>query len=68
MVNGSVVNASVVASGVASVYLVGLENLAQVNLAGSANLYVEPSSGAHPLHAPCIFLKGCKGQGATAQQ
>ena len=50
MVNGSIVNASVVVSGVANVYLMGLENLAQVNLAGSANLYVEPASGEHPLH------------------
>lgn len=45
MVNGSIGNASLVVSGVASVYLVGLQDLAQVNLAGTADLYVEPASG-----------------------
>ena len=47
VVNGSIVNASLVISGVADVYLRGLHNLAKVNLAGTANLFIEPASGVH---------------------
>ena len=43
--NGSIGNASLVVSGVATVYLLGLQNVAQVNLAGTASLFIEPASG-----------------------
>jgi hypothetical protein len=52
--NGTITNATITASGVSSVYLIGLANYATVNLAGTANVYVKPSSGETPiLHFHC---------------
>lgn len=45
-VNGTVTNATITASGVSTVYVIGLENYATVNLAGTANVWVKPRSGA----------------------
>ncbi len=60
----------VVNGSVANVYLVGLENLAQVNLAGSATLFVEPLTGALRLIWRRWELPGssrCKGSSVNAQ-
>ena len=47
--NGTITNATITASGVSNVYLIGLENFAIVNLAGTANVYVKPANGELPL-------------------
>ncbi len=62
LVNGTITNATITASGVSTVYIIGLENYATVNLAGTANVYVKPANGdlASPelrvLKSPCYIL------------
>ncbi len=49
LANGTITNATITASGVSTVYVIGLENFATVNLAGTANVYVKPMSGVGPI-------------------
>ena len=56
LVNGSFVNATVVASGVSDVYLSGLKGTAMANLAGAADLLVNASVGARCSRQPCAWL------------
>ena len=43
--NGTFVNASVVASGVGDVYVIGVENAVSVNLAGTASVTIAAEAG-----------------------
>ena len=61
LVNGTITNATITASGVSNVYMIGLENYATVNLAGTANVYMKPASGEIALHqtAAVPFQHAC---------
>jgi hypothetical protein len=54
VINGTIHNASITASGVASVYLDGLLGYATVNLAGVANVYISADSGLPPPPPPTL--------------
>ena len=50
--NGTFVNSSIIASGVGSVYVIGVENSAAVNLAGTTTVTIGAEAGT----SECIFL------------
>lgn len=45
VVNGTIHNASITASGVSTVWINGLDTYATVNLAGTADVYISSNSG-----------------------
>ena len=45
MANGTFVNATIVASGVGDVHVIGVENAVSVNLAGTASVTIEAEAG-----------------------
>ena len=51
LANGTFVNASVVASGVGDVYVIGVENAVFVNLAGTASVTIEAEAGGDRTHS-----------------
>lgn len=50
--NGTFVDCSIIASGVGSIYVIGVENSAAVNLAGTATVTIGAEAGT----SECIFL------------
>ncbi len=50
--NGTFVNSSIIASGVGSIYVIGVENSAAVNLAGTATVTIGAEAGT----SECILL------------
>ena len=57
LANGTFVNASIVASGIGDVYVIGVENAVSVNLAGTASVTIAAEAGGdhtHSLGAPAL--------------